>query len=151
MASVLNRTMTIDIPLDISTAAYTAGDVVGGLIAVDVHSAGGGGILRRLTLVDTDEKDAAFYVYVFDGAPDVIDDDDPFAPDADDLLKLIGRVHIEAGDYLSINDISVALKGDLAVDYTSGDGFLYLYLVAVATPDFDEDDALTLRVTVWGD
>jgi hypothetical protein len=151
MAGIFNRTKTIEVPLTISETAYSAGDVVGGLIDLDVHSAGGGGVVRRVILVDEDGKDAVFTLYFFDRPPQTIADDAAFEPDAADVLRLIGTVEIAAADYLDLNNTSVALKGDLGMDYTAVDGRLYVYLVCTATPNYDNDDALTLRVTVWAD
>lgn len=149
MSKIFNRTKTVRVPLTISTAAYTANDVVGGLITVDVGSAGGGGILRKVVITDSDNKKAAFTLHCFDSAPATIADADAFAPTEASLIARHDVVTIEAADYVTINSMAQAVVSDLAVDFEVYNGYAYYYLVATATPDYDNADALTLTLTYW--
>jgi hypothetical protein len=139
---------TVDAALTVTLAAYTAGDVVGGLIALDVHSPQGGGVLKRLTLVDEDSLAEPYKAYIFDSAPSTIANDAAFAPTLADLQKLIGIVTIVAMDYVVLNDGAadhdIVMK-ELDIPFTAAHGKIYVYLVATDTPDYVNTDALLLR------
>lgn len=146
-----NQTKTITPALVVTLDAYTIGDVVGGLITIDVSSAGGGGVIRRVMLVDDADQKEPFTLYLFDQKPSVIANDAAFAPTVADLKKIIAKVSIAAGDYETLNGNAIAIKEQLEIDYTCVDGNLYGYLVAVDTPDYAAAGDLTLRLTVWAD
>lgn len=155
MSELMNRTRTIDYPLTIDTNAYSAGDVVGGLITLDVSSAGGGGVIRRLMLIDEDNEGAVLTIYFFDAKPTTIADDAAFASAivAGDMKKKIATVAIAAADYETINSMKIVTKDgdDLNIDYETESGNLYAYVVCTATPTYAAATNLTLRVTVWQD
>lgn len=155
MSELFNRTRTIDKALTIDTSAYGAGDVVGGLITIDVSSAGGGGVIRRLMLIDDDNEGAVLTIYFFDAAPTAILDQAAFASamTIGDLKKMIGSVAIAAADYVTINSNKIVTKDgdDLNIDYETESGNLYAYIVCTATPTYAAATDLTLRVTVWQD
>jgi hypothetical protein len=141
---------TVDAALTVTLAAYTANDVVGGLIALDVHSPQGGGVLKRLILVDEDSQAEVFTAYIFDAEPSAIDDADAFEPTLADVQKLIGKVAIAAMDYVVLNDGAadhdIVMK-ELDIPFTAAHGKIYVYLVATDTPDYVNADALLLRAT----
>lgn len=149
-----NQTKTITPDLAVTLSAYTIGDVVGGLITINVSggaATGGGGVLRRLMLVDDADQKEPYTLYLFDQKPGVIANDDAFAPTVADLKKMIAKVSIAAGDYVTLNGNAIAIKEQLEIDYTCVEGYLYGYLVAVDTPDYAAAADLTLRLTVWAD
>ncbi len=153
-----NKTKTVEKALTVGTDAYTANDVVGGLITITVPESRGGTI-RRVNLVDADNEDAAFTLHFFDQLPSIIADDAAFAPTIADLKKRVGVVTIAAGDYRTDNGMSVADKHDVNFDVdgnrgvtestASASGKIYAYLVATATPTYTAATDLTLLVTVW--
>jgi hypothetical protein len=153
MREIFNRTKTIEVTPVIDDDAYSAGDVVGGLIELDVASAGGGGVIRRVMLIDDDSEGAALTLYFFDAEPTTIADDAAYAPTVADLKKQIGIVEIATGDYVTQNGNDIVIKDgdDLNIDYESIDGKLYAYIVCTATPTYTAVTDLTLRVTVWMD
>lgn len=138
---------TIDVPLTVTLAAYTALDVVGGLITINVHSAGGGGVLRQLSIIDDADQKEPFSLYLFDQLPSTIANDAAFAPTVADLKKLIAKVAIAALDYETLNSNAYALKTGLDIEFSAPDGNLYAYLVAGDTPDYAAAGDLTLRLT----
>lgn len=153
---LFNRTKTVDVQLTVDhTNAYQAGDVVGGLLTLDVSSPGGGGVIRRLMLIDAGNQGAVLTVYIFDQAPTAILDDAAFASAivAADLQKKIATVPIAAADYETINSLKIVTKDgdDLNVDYYTASGNLWIYIVCTATPDYVAATDLYLRVTVWQD
>jgi hypothetical protein len=143
------NTITVDTALTVATSAYTAADVVGGLITLNVGSPGGGGVVRSVILVDDAAQSEPYKLYLFDTKPSVIADDAAFAPTVADLKKLVGIIDIVAGDYVTLNGNVIALRTGLSIDYVCSVGNLYAYLVAVDTPDYAAATDLTLRVTVW--
>lgn len=146
---LMNRTKTIEVDLTISTSAYSAGDVVGGLITLDVESLGGGGIIRRVMLIDDDDEKAAMKLHLFDSEPTTIANDAAYAPAIGDLQAQIGTVEISASDYTTYNGNALAIKDGLAIEFSATT--LYAYLVCDATPTYTAAGDLTLRVTVWQD
>lgn len=142
---------TVDKALTVGTDAYTANDVVGGLITIDVHSSGGSGQLRRINIIDDDDEKAALTVYLFDQQPSTIADDAAFAPTVADLKKMIGVVSVVAGDYTTLNSNAHAIKDGLGIDFAAPDGNLYAYVVCTGTPTYTAAGDLTLRFTAWVD
>jgi len=153
--TIFNKTKTIEKPLTISTTAYAAGDVVGGLITVNVASAGGGGVIRGIILTDEGNIGAALTIHVFRAAPTTIANDAAFASaiTAADIKKRLRAIPIASGDYDTINIIKQVIKDgdDTNIDFNADDGNLYFYIVCTATPDYVLATDLTFTVIVWLD
>jgi hypothetical protein len=146
-----NRTVTIDVPLTIDTDAYTAGDVVGGLLAIPFTRVGGGGLLRRLMVIDDDNEKTELTVYVFDQQPSTIADDAAFAPTVADLKKLIGSVVAAAADYVTLGANAIAVKANIDMDISAPVGSIWAYVVCTGTPTYAAETDLMLRLTIWVD
>lgn len=146
-----NRTITAQLSPTISTTAYTANDVVGGLLEFDVVESGGGGVVGQIEIADDHDVKAAFKLYLFNAAPTTIANDAAFAPTIADLQKLIGIVEIAAADYSTINGNAWAQVKDLNIWYSAQTGTLYGYLVSDATPDYNATTDLTITLTAWAD
>jgi len=126
-------------------AAYTAGDVLGGLLTFDVHIASGSGVLNRLRIVDVDQVKAPGTLHLFDDAPTVITDDAAYATSitAADLLNEIMQVAVVGGDYKDTGAIgSSAFLWFEWVAYIAGTGNLFAYFVCSGTPTFTTATAL---------
>ncbi len=145
-----NQPRRIDIDITVSLAAYTAGDVVGGLLTVPVHSSGGGGWLLDFYLTDAANQNEPFDIYIFDAAPTTVADADPFAGsmDIDDLGVLIHKEILAAGDYKTINSLGWAHVPAINQQFHAPNGNLYFYLVPTATPDYAADDDLAAAISV---
>lgn len=148
---IFNQTRIIDVTPTITAGAYSAGDVIGGLIMFDVFSAGGGGTIRRIALLDADDEKAACKLYLFSAPPAAVADNAPFAPNTTDQRKLVDVIPFGAGDYVSLNGDAYAVKRDLNIDYAAADGRLYAYLVCDGTPSYTSTGDLMLRLTAWED
>jgi hypothetical protein len=137
--------------------AYSANDVIGGLLTFDVHNAGGGGIVRWARLVDDDNEKAELTLYLFNSSPTAILDDAAFAPVVADLKNYIGKILFQAADYETINSNAVALIGHgvstdfLNIDFTTDSGNLFGYLVATATPTYTAVTDLHISLGLWLD
>jgi hypothetical protein len=146
-----NRTVTVQLTPTISTSAYTANDVVGGLLVFDVVQSGGGGVVGQIEIADDHDVKAAFKLYLFNAAPTAIANDAAFAPAIADLKKLVGVVDIGTADYSTINSNAWAQVKDLNIWYSATGGTLYGYLVCDATPDYNAATDLTITLTAWVD
>lgn len=136
-------------PLTVDTNAYTANDVVGGLITVPVPS----GFIRSVKLVDADGEEAAFTLYLFDSEPTDIADDAAFATVLADETALVRILTLAADEYTALSESSVGWfkfddKTEMGIDYFSN-GALYAYLVCDGTPTFTAADDLTLVWYFW--
>lgn len=143
---------SVEVALAVGTDAYTAGDVVGGLITFDVDSPGNGGYVSRVKIVDDADQKEAYKLYVFDEVPSTIADDAAFAPTVADLKKLINVIAIAAADYTTINGNAYAIKslGADIVDFKTVSGEnLYAYLVCDDTPDYAAATDLTIEIQAW--
>jgi hypothetical protein len=140
----VNPTITLD--------AYTAGDVVGGLLTFDLSQlTTNGGLLNNLVLIDEDSQAEAYKLYLFDALPSTITNDAAFAPTIADLTKLRTVITIATADYVTVNSMDYVLKEDINVIFSTAVGALYGYLVATDTPDYANTDALWLALGVIGE
>lgn len=143
----LSKPLTIDVELTVDTDAYTALDVVGGLLTFAVGSPTGGCILNSVTLIDEDNQSEDYKLYLFDSKPTVIADDAAYAPAIADVRKRVRTIDLVA--YETVNSIPVCEVSNInQVMGQLDDGNFYGYLVAVATPDYTNTDALFLRLGV---
>ena len=152
MAYVFDKVKQATVTPTIDTDAYSASDVVGGLLTFNVHSPSGVGILDNLRIVDDDNEKAACKLYLFNDVPSTIADDAAFAPTVADLKKLIAIVSVAADDYTELNSNAVAFvninENDAVMYSADGKGNLYGYLVCDATPTYAAATDLTLTLTV---
>jgi hypothetical protein len=142
--SQANGTSGITVGLD----AYTANDVVGGLLTFSVQPAVmNGGLINRVRLVDEDSQDEPYNLYLFNAEPSTIADDAAFAPTVADLQKLICVISISSAT--TVNSLDYWHSDTLNYVFTAPDGNIYGYLVANGgTPDYTNADTLTLYLDI---
>lgn len=126
----------VEFQLTVDTAAYTAGDVVGGLLTLSVPAMVRGGFMDAVVITDAANQKEAYTLWLFNAAPTTIIDADPFAPVIADLQKVITRVAIVANDYVTANNLAHGQVIGLNRVIPSNSGTLYAYLVATETPDY---------------
>jgi hypothetical protein len=131
--------------------AYTANDVVGALLTFTFSSAAERNVeVNRLILIDHDKENAEFWLWLFDASPTAPARTDAaaFEPVAADLLKVVGKIHIETTDYTDSASDSVAIK-ELDFPAQSAAGLaVYGVLVCVGTPTYTAADDLVLSIFV---
>lgn len=142
--------------LTVDTNAYTANDVVGGLLTIPT---GGGGILRKAKITDADAENAALDLYLFHTVPSVtaIADDAAFTVTAPNALYMLEeRIRFEAANYVTVSSAdsycfgTVSSSKNLAVDCHPADGAnLYAYLVCTGTPAYTAATDLRLELLFW--
>lgn len=147
----MRRVRRIAVTPTIGTVAYTAGDVVGGLMTFGITDQGFDGQLSSILVTDAAAQGEAYTLYVFEAVPSTIADDAAFAPTLADLKKLVTTVAVGTADYG--HGGSMALLGghedtEMKVPVHSNNGDLYIYAVAVATPDQVAVTDLTFTATV---
>lgn len=139
----------------ITAGAYSAGDVVGGLLTFELRPAPVAGVtpcsgfLRIVSVVDDDNEKAACKLHIFRDQPSSIADNAAFAPTVGDLQKRIGVVEIAAADYTTLNSNAQALVSGIEMEFDSVNGNLYAYLVADATPTYTAVTDLTVAITCY--
>lgn len=141
--------------LTVSTSAYTAGDVVGGLLTFEVSTENGArsGRVVSVLLTDDHSQEEQFVLYLFDQAPTTIANDAAYAPTIADLKKIIGTVTVATADWTTINGNDWALLGghedaEMKIPFVTNDGNVYMYAVATDTPDYNAATDLTITLVV---
>lgn len=144
-----------DTALTISTDAYSAGQVVGGLLqfAVEQRATAPAGLAFGAMIVDSDDVGGEYTLYLFNDKPTVINDGAAFATNitAADLKKQIGQeLSIDTyTDHGSLQRSYTAWSANEEPHWRGGDGNIYGYLVAAGEPDFDNTDALSVGLACW--
>jgi hypothetical protein len=135
----------------ITAGPYSAGDVIGGLMAFPIEAASG--VLVRIVIDDADNEKAAMTLWFYDSAPTTILDNAAFSTLADvDNAKCLGFVDLAATDYKTAGSGNAVLdkavrKGLVLV----GSGTLYVYAVLVGTPTYGATNDLVFRLEIWPD
>lgn len=152
------RIRRIQVAPTVDTDAYTAGDVVGGLMTFSVAPQGLDGLIRSVLITDADNQSEGYTIYIFNAQPSVIADDAAFAPTIDDLNKIAGVVVVAAGDYTTVNSLGWTLIGghednvaagvSMEIPVHSDNGDIYVYAVATDTPDYSAATDLTFTLSV---
>ena len=135
--------------LTVTAGAYTAGDVVGGVISIaPLTFASGGYLLRAVTLVDEADVKAALKLWLFNSQPSSIADNAPLALTASDHKALVGVMQIATADYYSSGGIATAHTVPSQPIAFAGDR-LYGYLVCDGTPTYSATTDLSqIRLTL---
>lgn len=142
----------IEVPVTVSTSAYTAGDVVGGLLECAVDQYRGGGFVQGVRLIDDHAQSEPYTLYLFDSKPAVIADGDAWAATVANGALCIGQIAIASTDYATWGSEKRAQVDVTDVAPTFGSlqsGKLYAYLVASETPDYNGVNDLTMHLCVW--
>ncbi len=136
----------------VTAGAYSAADVVGGLLTFDLNSPSGVLLVKQLRIVDDANQKAAAHLYLFNAAPSDIADNAAYAPTVADLKKMVANITIAAADYTTLNSNAVALVDDRSgIDggmCTTVNGRLYGYLVCDATPTYGATTDISITLSV---
>lgn len=149
---VVSKQVTIAKNADGNADAYTANDIVGGLLTFDLNSPSSSGILQTLKVTDEDNEGAALDVYIFNDIPSTIADDAAGALAIGDLDKCITKVEIAAADYKAVNSLKFVIKDEgsegLNRAYkTDSKGNLYAYVICTGTPTYANNKAIKMTLT----
>lgn len=138
----------------ISTGIYASGDAIGGKLtfANAAASAGAGGRIVKVVIVDNDGEEAAIDLVLFDQDFTATADQAAFDPSDADLANCLGYIDILAADYASFVSNSVAARTDnsrLPFPFKLSTGTsLYGQMVVRGTPTYTADDDLTIKIEI---
>lgn len=149
----VNKTVTVTVTPTITAGAYSANDVVGGLLTFTLaDSNGASGIVRSARIVDGDNEKAACKLYLFSSAPQSLADNAAFdfTDDAANLAKCVGRISFANADYVTVGADAAVWAKSQDIDFDTETGVLYGYLVCDATPTYGNaaDLSITLNVSL---
>jgi hypothetical protein len=149
----VDKVVSAQVTISHDDDAYTANDVVGGLLTFNLASPSGCGTLQALKITDEDNEGAALDVYIFDEAPSTIADDAAGALAIGDLDKLITKVEIAADDYEAVNSLKFVIKGEASEGLSrayelDSKGNLYAYVICTGTPTYAADKVIKMTLTV---
>lgn len=131
----------------LDTDAYTANDVMGGLLQFDVSGLSiNGGIINQAVLIDEDSITLGLKLYLFDALPSTIADDAAFAPTIADLNKLVAVIAFAT--FTTINSMDYSIVEDINNIFVTANGLLYGYLVADGASNHSNPDAITIRLYI---
>lgn len=148
--------ITVSPTVTIDTAAYTAGDLLGGKLTLTdaVRVVGSSGIVQSIVLIDQDNEKREIDVVFFDSDPSGTTFTNNAALDvADaDMAKIVGTVKITSADYISFADNAVATRSAIGLAFkTDGSRDLYAALVVREAPTYTATTDIALRVTILQD
>jgi len=154
-AKIGGNTVVITPTITVDTAAYAAGDSIGGEITLTdaMRVSGGTGVLSGITLIDRANQKPALEIFLFDSNPAAatITDQAAFVFSTDDL-KVIAKIVVAAADWTTINSKATAELANLnRVVKASGSANLYAAIVAGGAPDFVASTDLQLRFKFFQD
>lgn len=148
--------LVIELPADaplnptITEGAYSANDVVGGLLEFPINSGGsGGGILNHVRLTDADNVKAELDLYLFNEQPTAILDNAAFAPVIADLQAQVIHIDIPAADWETENSLAWVLAyPEKITEFYAPKGYLWGYLVDPTGETWTNADAISIRLIV---
>lgn len=134
----------------VTAGAYSANDVVGGLLTFTnaVRDTGGRGIINSIVFTDLGVTANVLNLWLFSDAPASIADNAAFDPSDAELLTLVGVVQIAAADYLIATDNQAAMKLNVGLQYNVTATSLYGYLECVGTPTYASTADIKIRIQV---
>jgi len=139
----------------VTAGAYSANDVIGGLMTFTLSNKNTGGRLGTIRIRDNDAVGPAMILYLFSDAPTAIADNAAFSLVDADSDKLIGIITAGTWDDLTaFKQVRVVGKDDETSDYVDirlDGGKLYVYAKVTGTPTMTTTTALRFDVTFWGD
>ena len=130
------------------TNAYTAGDVIGGLLTFRVGTESGGGAITRLLITDDDSQGAAGSLYLFNAAPTTFADNAAFAPVDADLTKLETVIPIPS--FTTVNSRDWGESASILHVFQHGIGVLYGYYVTSGTPTYSASSTIQITLGITG-
>lgn len=132
-------TGVISLKPTLGTDAYTAADIMGGLIKLEgisrvANSPTGKGILHSVRVVDVEEQDVSMAITFFNAEPEdsTTVDDAALVVHANDFDKIIETVSITT--YVEVGGVSVASASNIGIGFESAGPDLWMIVVTRGTP-----------------
>ena len=138
----------------VSTAAYSANDIVAGLRTLHLpRTSGYGCVLQSIAVTDNADQKAELIFVFFNADPSAstVADHGAFTLHANDVAKVIGTVKVLAADYYDAGSVSIALKTGIGLVLSSADEHIYCITIATGTPDYVAAGDLSIAFGVLRD
>lgn len=147
--------ITLAQTVGVSTAAYAAGDLVGGKLTFPLgalDNTRGAVIVDRVMIHDKIAQSASLDLILMTddiSTQTTLTDNSAFAPAAVDLAKVSNVLRVTSYSTFSANSVGfVAVDEAVRVNKTADSPALYGYLVAVGTPTFTSTSDLVVNLTI---
>ncbi len=143
---VITQGISISQSPTVTAGAYSANDVVGGLLTFASAAAiyGGGGVVKDLIIIDDAGQDAPLELWLFNATFTAIADNGAWDPSQADLRKLVAIISTADGSYFDAGTESVArVEASQRYDLASGTS-LFGQLVTRGTPSYSATDDVTV-------
>ena len=153
IGSVLGRTSAPSVTPAISTSAYSAGNVVGGLLAfTNAVDAAQSGLLENATLNILSVQTAAFTLYLFSANPSASTFNDKAAPNiaAADVPKLIDAISL-ATPLSGLGTHTLYAADSIGRAVVLAATTLYAVLITTGTPTFASASDVTVSLGIIED
>jgi hypothetical protein len=140
----MSRAVLITPTITINAIAYSAGDSIGGKIALNGASRAnfGASILDSLMILDRANQKAVLEVLIFDSDPSAatLTNNAAFVFSTDDV-KVLARIPVATADYITINGKAVAMLRNLgAIVKPVAGSTLYAAIITTGTPTYAVGD-----------
>jgi len=144
--------INVSVSPTVTAGAYSAGDVVGGLLTFANASrvAGEGGVIKNIMIIDDAGQDAEMELWLFEATVSGIADNAAFAPPEADLRSLVAIISTGDGSWFACGTPSVA-RVEASQRYETVGTSLYGYLVTRGTPTFVATDDVTTIISILQD
>lgn len=151
-ATIASNGTTIQQTPTVTAGAYAANDAVGGLLtfANAARTAGGGGVVKSMLILDDAGQDAALELWLFDVTFTAMVDNAPWAPSEADLRNLICVIPSSDGAWYAAGTPS-ACYVDASARYDAAVTGLFGQLVTRGTPTFVATDDVTVQIGLLQD
>lgn len=142
--------LTITVSPTITAGAYSALDVVGGLLTFSLAGfTSNSGLVVSAKVDDDDGENAALVLHLFETLPTTVADNAAFSGVTfANQIGIFSKASFAAADYTAVGANSYNLVTDLNDAFNTTLGNLYGYLVCTATPTYTAttDIKVTIRV-----
>lgn len=138
----------IDVTPVVTVGAYSAADVVGGVLTIPsaVLNAGGKAVLYSVAIYDKDNEKAEGSLLFFRASPTSgLADNAAFAWGAGDDVKILNRIDVIASDYKTFASRAIAKPSFAPFVIESDTTDLFAYFVTDGTPSYGSTADLTFK------
>jgi hypothetical protein len=137
----------VDVTITPDGAAYTANDVIGGLLTLSMNTTRG--FIYGVTVGENENIAIPGAIWIFDSSPTTIADNAAFAPVFADHQKLVGVLTLPSATVVNSLNIYNLVQNDKPLPYWTST--LYAYFVTSGTPDFGTSKSISIRFYVVGE
>jgi hypothetical protein len=137
----------VDLTITPDTVAYTANDVIGGLLTLSMNTTRGK--IYGVTVGENENIAIPGAIWLFDSTPTSFDDNAAFAPVFADHQKLVGILTLPTAVAVNSLNIYNLVQNDKPILYWTDK--LYAYFVTSGTPGFGASKSISIRFYVMGE